>query len=359
MQQGSLFLYIYLIFDIIYQSEWMMWHFREGSMAVKKTLTALLEENKGRFISGEEIAEKLNCSRTAVWKAVNQLKEEGYEIISIKNKGYKLSENSDVLSEEAISRYLDGNYTIKVFQEISSTNDVLKKMAVTEHADQGTTIVSDYQLGGKGRLGRSFFSPKGTGLYLSMLLRPDGSVIDNLMLTAQAAVAVYRAIKDVTGIELSIKWVNDLYFNGRKICGILSEGQASMESGKMEYIVVGIGVNIYEPEEGFPSDIVNKAGSILGKRSEGRKIDRNELAAHIIMEFYKLAERKTLAPEYIEKNIVPGHDILVIDGTKVRNAHATGICDDGTLEIIEADGSKNILVFGEVSVRLDDKDEIL
>lgn len=328
-------------------------------MAVKNTLTALLEENKGRFISGEEIAEKLNCSRTAVWKAVNQLKEEGYEIISIKNKGYKLSENSDKLSEEAINRYLNGNYRISVFQEITSTNDVLKKMAVTEHADQGTTIVSDYQLGGKGRLGRSFYSPKGTGLYLSMLLRPTGSVIDNLMLTAQSAVSVYRAVKSVTGIELSIKWVNDLYYKGKKICGILSEGQASMESGKMEYIVVGIGVNIYEPEDGFPEDIKNKAGSLLGKRSEGQQIDRNELASQIIKEFYSLAENKTLAPEYIEKNIVPGHDILVIDGTNIRSAHAIGICDDGTLEIVESDGRKNTLVFGEVSVRLNDKDSIL
>ncbi|WP_036610959.1 biotin--[acetyl-CoA-carboxylase] ligase [Oribacterium sp. P6A1] len=328
-------------------------------MAVKKTLTALLEENKGRFISGEELAEKLNCSRTAIWKAVNQLKEDGYEIISIKNKGYKLSETSDILSEEAISRYLDEKYEINVFQEITSTNDVLKKMAVTEHSPQGTAIVSDYQLGGKGRMGRSFYSPKGTGLYLSMLLRPDGSVIDNLMLTAQSAVAVYRAIKKVTGIELSIKWVNDLYYNGRKICGILSEGQASMESGKMEYIVVGIGINIYEPEEGFPEDIKNKAGSILGKRSEGQQIDRNELASEIIREFYDLAEKRTLAPEYIEKNIVPGHDILVIDGQKVRNAHAVGICKDGTLEIIEADGSKNTLVFGEVSVRINDKNEMI
>lgn len=328
-------------------------------MAVKKTLISLLEENKGRFISGEELAERLNCSRTAVWKAVNQLKEEGYEIMSIKNKGYKLSENSDVLSEEAINRYLNGEYTIKVFQEITSTNDVLKKMAVTEHCSQGTTIVSDYQIGGKGRLGRSFYSPKGTGLYLSMLLRPSGSVIDNLMLTAQSAVAVYRAIKKVTGIELSIKWVNDLYYKGRKICGILSEGQASMESGRMEYIVVGIGMNIYEPEGGFPEDIRNKAGSLLGMRSEGQQIDRNELASEIIREFYQLAENRTLAPEYAERNIVPGHDILVIDGANVRKAHAVGICDDGTLEIVEEDGRKNTLVFGEVSVRLNDKDDMI
>lgn len=323
-------------------------------MAVKKTLKALLEENKGRFISGEELAEQLSCSRTAVWKAVNQLKEEGYDILSVKNKGYKLSESSDVLSEEAINRFLNNSYNVKVYQEISSTNDVLKKMAVSEHAIQGTTIVSDYQTGGKGRLGRSFYSPKGSGLYLSMLLRPEGNVIDNLMLTAQSAVAVYRAVKKVTGIELSIKWVNDLYFEGRKICGILSEGQASMESGKMEYIVVGIGINIYEPENGFPDEIKEKAGSILGKRSEDKQINRNELAAEIINEFYNLANDKVLAPEYIERNLVPGHDILVIDGSKVRNAKAVGINADGTLNIREEDGSLNTLVFGEVSVRLSD-----
>ena len=323
-------------------------------MAVKKTLKTLLEQNKGRFISGEEIAEQLNCSRTAVWKAVNQLKQEGYDISSIKNKGYKLSENSDVLSEEGINRYLCDKYNVKVFQEISSTNDVLKKLAISEHAKQGTTIVSDYQVGGKGRLGRSFFSPKGSGLYLSMLLRPEGTVIDNLILTAQSAVAVYRAVKKVTGIELSIKWVNDLYYKGRKICGILSEGQASMESGKMEYIVVGIGINIYEPEDGFPNDIKEKAGSIFGKKTEANQINRNELAAEIINEFYNIANERVLAREYIEKNIVPGHDILVIDGSNVRNARAVGIKEDGTLEIIEEDGSSNSLIFGEVSVRLND-----
>lgn len=328
-------------------------------MAVKNTLIALLEENKGRFISGEEIADKLECSRTAVWKAVNQLRDDGYEINSIKNKGYKLAETSDVLSEAAIERNLNSGYNVKVFQEITSTNDVLKRMAITEHVPQGTTIVSDYQTGGKGRLGRSFYSPKGTGLYISMLLRPSGSVIDNLMLTAQSAVAVYRAVKKVTGIELSIKWVNDLYYDGKKVCGILSEGQASMESGRMEYVVVGIGINIYEPEGGFPEDIINRAGSILGIKSDEKNIDRNKLAGEVINEFYNLANEKYLANEYIEKNIVPGHDILVINGQNIRNAHAIGIKPDGTLEIIEEDGTHNNLVFGEVSVRLNDDNNLI
>ncbi len=166
-------------------------------MTVKETLIRLFEENKGHYISGEEIAQALHCSRTAVWKAVNQLKEDGYEIEAVKNKGYMLSLESDVLSEQAISRYLEHTYPVSVFQEITSTNDVLKKLAVSEHVPEGTTVISDYQTGGKGRLGRSFFSPKGTGLYISMLLRPDGTVMDNLMLTAQSAVAVYRAVRKV------------------------------------------------------------------------------------------------------------------------------------------------------------------
>ncbi len=328
-------------------------------MTVKETLIRLFEENKGHYISGEEIAQALHCSRTAVWKAVNQLKEDGYEIEAVKNKGYMLSLESDVLSEQAISRYLEHTYPVSVFQEITSTNDVLKKLAVSEHVPEGTTVISDYQTGGKGRLGRSFFSPKGTGLYISMLLRPDGTVMDNLMLTTQSAVAVYRAVRKVCGVELSIKWVNDLYYEGHKVCGILSEGQTSMESGRMEFVIVGIGINLYEPEEGFPEDIREKAGSILGKRSEGKIVDRNRIAAELIREFYALAPEKTLAQEYIDHNMVPGHDIMVIDGKTQRPARATGIRPDGTLEIVEQDGSEGTLVFGEVSVRLRDGDQIV
>lgn len=330
----------------------------EANMTVKERLVSYLEAHKGEYISGEELAEKLNCTRTAVWKAVNGLKESGYQILAVQNRGYMLSKSSDVLSQQMIENYLkevsDTTYAVSVFQEITSTNDVLKKLAVTEHVGEGTTIVSDYQTGGKGRLGRSFYSPKGTGLYLSMLLRPTGTVVDNLILTAQAAVAVYRAVKKTLGIELAIKWVNDLYLNGRKVCGILSEGQTSLESGHLEYVIVGIGVNLYEPENGFPEEIRNRAGSILGRPSECREVDRNLLAAEIIREFYALAKEKQLASDYIERNMVPGHEILVIDGKGQRKAKALRIMPDGQLEIEEEDHSVHTLVYGEVSVRIKD-----
>ncbi len=324
-------------------------------MSVKSELMNLFLAKKGEYLSGEELAEQLGCSRTAVWKAVRQLREEGCEIAAVPNRGYALAKETDLLSQKEIERQLqDPAVSVHVYQEIGSTNDVLKQMALTEHAKAGTVAVSDYQTGGKGRLGRSFYSPKGTGLYLSLLLRPETAVTDNLILTAQAAVAVYRAVQRVCGIALSIKWVNDLYLGTRKVCGILSEGQANFETGRLDFVVVGLGVNVFEPEEGFPAEIRARAGSLLGKRSEGRRVDRNQLAAEIIREFYQLAGQKTLAPEYIERNMVPGHEIVVIDGEKRRSAKAVGIAEDGRLLIEEADGSRNALVYGEVSVRLAD-----
>ncbi len=321
-------------------------------MSVKSELIKLFSENKGDFLSGEEIAEKLHCTRAAVWKAVDQLRKEGYEIDAAPNRGYALSEDTDKLSSEEIETYLAGQYPVKVFSEISSTNNVLKQIAVSEGAPEGTTLVSDYQTGGKGRLGRSFFSPKGAGLYMSMLLRPKGSVMDNLILTTQASVAVYRAVKKVCNIELQIKWVNDLYLGSRKICGILSEGQANFETGSLDFVVVGIGINVYEPEEGYPDEIKDRAGSLLGKRSEGKPINRNQLAAEIIREFYALSKETKLAPEYIEKNMVPGNRVTILDRGTQREALATGILPDGRLEILEEDGTKTALVYGEVSVRI-------
>lgn len=324
-------------------------------MSVKSELLSLLLDKKNHWLSGEMIAERLHCSRTAVWKAVRRLREDGYEIDAVQNRGYALLDGSDVLSTEEIQRYLGNNsefFDIKVYQEIGSTNDELKAMATNDHAPEGTVIVSDYQTGGKGRLGRSFFSPKGSGLYISLLLRPEGSVIDNLILTAQAAVAVFRAVRTVTGVELSIKWVNDLYYGGKKVCGILSEGQANFETGKLDYVIVGIGINIYDPEDGFPAEIRDKAGSVFGGKETGRKADRNRMAAEIIREFYDLARKKQLDSEYIEKNIVPGHRVIILDAGKEREGFALGILPDGRLEILEEDGSRTMLVYGEVSIKL-------
>lgn len=321
-------------------------------MSIKDRLLHLLEQNKGNYISGEEIADALICSRTAVWKAVNALRQEGYEIAAVTNRGYILSEQSDILSVSAVKQYLTEEYHVCVYQELVSTNTVLKQLAVNEHAPEKTVVISDYQTAGKGRLGRSFYSPKGSGLYMSMLLRPKGKVTDHLILTAQAAVAVYRGVKETTGIELDIKWVNDLYYQGKKVCGILSEGQTNFENGQIDFVIIGIGINLYEPESGFPDEIRERAGTIFGKVSEGRYVQRNRLAAEIIRQMYQLAREVSLAPEYIERNMVPGKPITVIDGSRTRRAKAVKILPDGRLQIEEEDHTLTDLVYGEVSVRI-------
>lgn len=300
----------------------------------------------------------------------------------------------DLLCAQTIAAQLPDAFRIQVFQEISSTNTVLKELARCGQAGEKTVLVSDYQTGGKGRLGRSFFSPKGSGLYLSMLLSPKEHVLDSMMLTAQAAVAVYRAVKLVLGIELDIKWVNDLYHQGKKVCGILAEGQVNAKTGMLDFVVIGIGINLYEPTGGFPEELKARAGSILGAKpermptdqssfkkanvqsadsavwesedvledvfkgsgtayaQESCRLDRNKLAAELIRQMYALADERELAPEYIARNLVPEKEILVLDGKRSRHARALDILPNGHLRILEEDGRISELVYGEISVRL-------
>lgn len=322
-------------------------------MAVKEALLSILEAHKDEFISGEALASQLCCSRAAIWKAVEALRLKGCEIEAITNKGYRLRGGTDLLSAGLILSHMSeaerAYFKIEVYEEISSTNMVLKERAVREQLAEGRVLVSDFQSQGRGRLGRSFFSPKGDGLYLSLLLRPKMSA-ERLLVTAQAAVAVYRAVREVCGLTLDIKWVNDLYLNGRKVCGILSEGQSSFESGQIEFVIVGIGLNLYEPEGGYPEDIRGKAGSLFG-RDRGR-VDRNALTAAILRALAALVYQPELAPEYIERNMIPGRQVYVADAKNPRYALARAILEDGALELEEADGSRTRLLFGEVSVSL-------
>lgn len=326
-------------------------------MAVRKTvksrLLELLEQNKGRIISGEQIAGELACTRAAVWKAVKALREEGYEIEAGSNRGYMLAEDSNLLAEEGISPLLNktGAY-LKVYPEIDSTNRAAKEAAVGGMAFHGSAVLARRQSGGRGRRGRSFYSPEDAGLYLSVVLEPAGSLRENLILTAQAAVAVYKAVEEATGISPDIKWVNDLFCQGKKICGILTEAVTDFESGEIQFAVVGIGLNIYEPEEGFPPELAGVAGALYKSREEAAGVNRNRLAAAIINHLLEEVQEIKLPPEYIKQNIVPGHRIQIVDGQRSRTAQAVEICPDGRLKVLEGDGSETLLSYGEVSLRI-------
>ena len=297
------------------------------------------------------MARELDCTRAAVWKAVKALQQEGYEIEAGPNKGYMLSEDNNILAEEGIRPLLrQPEVYLKLYQETDSTNRAAKQAAIAGEAGHGSVILACGQSCGRGRRGRSFYSPSQAGLYLSVILQPQGNLRESLLLTTEAAVAVYKAIRKVTGIELDIKWVNDLYYKGKKVCGILTEAITDFESGEIQYAVVGIGLNLYEEEGGYPPELREIAGGLYRNQREAEGVNRNRLAAEIVNCLLDETRELKLLPEYLDRNMIPGHRIQILDGQQSRSAYAVAICQDGRLKVREEDGSETLLAYGEISV---------
>lgn len=320
-------------------------------ISVKSRLLELLEQNRGITISGEQMARELDCTRAAVWKAVKTLQQEGYEIEAGPNKGYMLSEDNNILAEEGIRPLLrQPEVYLKLYQETDSTNRAAKQAAIAGEAGHGSVILACGQSCGRGRRGRSFYSPSQAGLYLSVILQPKGNLRESLLLTTEAAVAVYKAVRKITGIELDIKWVNDLYYKGKKVCGILTEAITDFESGEIQYAVVGIGLNLYEEEGGYPPELRGIAGGLYRNQREAEGVNRNRLAAEIVNCLLDETRELKLLSEYLDRNMIPGHRIQILDGQQSRSAYAVAICQDGRLKVREEDGSETLLAYGEVSV---------
>lgn len=322
-------------------------------MGTKENLLALLEEQRGSYISGEQIAGSLGISRAAIWKAIKSLRSEGYEIEAVTNRGYRLSEQSDVLSCDAIKSMLSDlckDLTIEVFESTESTNLLCQNKA-SEGFGEGYVAIASAQSAGRGRRGRSFYSPPGTGLYLSILLEPrnyPGSAA--LDLTTMAAVAVCEAIEAVSDKNCDIKWVNDVYIDGKKVCGILSEASFSVEDGGISSVVVGIGINLYRPKGGFPKEIENIACSIFDKKEGGK---RSALAAEVInrfMAYYRNPKGPSHFDEYKRRSMLIDKDVDVILAGATKKAHVLGLSDNCGLMVRYDDGSEETLSFGEVSV---------
>lgn len=343
-------------------------------MSTRATVLKVLEEKKGTTVSGEELANRLNISRAAVWKAIQELRRDGYRIDAVTKKGYCLSPDSDVLSVEGILPYVTADSMadrIHVFQTVESTNLTAKKMAL-DGAPQGTVVIAEEQTKGRGRMGRSFYSPPAGGIYISFLLKPRFEAAKSVLITTAASVAVCKAIEKVTGKDCRIKWVNDVYLNGRKICGILTEAVTDFESGQIDHIVCGIGINYSTV---FPEDLSGIAGSIFGPASADpdqqkcsetgirEEVSRNRLIAEVINQVFDLYERletKEFIEEYKSRSFVLGREILVIPTVgpdKERNlndgipATALDIDSDGGLVVRYRDGSVGTLNSGEISIR--------
>ena len=322
-------------------------------MTTKETVLNLLEKHSGEALSGQALANEINVSRAAVWKAIKELQTAGYPISASTNKGYTLSEKSDILSVKSVAASLKTGGELEVLDVVDSTNNRAKQLAAAG-APNGTLVVANQQTGGRGRRGRCFASPAGTGLYLSLIIRTPLSMECVATLTSAAAVAVCRALDRLCDKHLQIKWVNDIFKNGKKCCGILSEAEADFETGGVSYAVVGIGLNIHEPKDGFPDEIKDIAGAIF---DDEEFVPRSVLAAEIANELFAFANALPEMPfmdEYRQRSCVVGKNINIIQNANVRRAKAVAITDNGHLQVTLEDGTPEELSFGEISIRVTD-----
>lgn len=321
-------------------------------MNTKKELLKILEQNRGKSVSGEELAGQLGVSRSSIWKSVNVLRSEGYQIDAGTNRGYVLNADSDMISAEGIEAILDGDgkmFNITVLDDTDSTNLEVRRLAAAG-APAGTVVIANAQTAGRGRLGRSFYSPQGGGIYLSVLLKPPFNVQQAVLITTAVSVAVCRAIERSTGKSPGIKWVNDVFLNGKKVCGISTEAVSDFESGNVEYVIIGIGINC------TPSDLPDELKEIVGfVLDEGEKISRNKIAAELIRELENLEDsivRGSFIDEYRTRSVVIGKEIKIISGGKTENGKAVDIDDRGGLIVETESGETRTLCSGEISIRL-------
>lgn len=322
-------------------------------MDTRTAVLRLLEENKTTALSGQQIADRLGVSRAAVWKAVRSLINDGYSISATTNKGYMLTGASDVVSVEGIRAALPAEYKdipLEVKQSTVSTNiDV--GAAAASGAPHGTTVVALEQKSGQGRLGKTFCSPRG-GIYTSILIRPTLSIEKAVMITPAAAVAVHKAISDNLGLPVSIKWVNDVYLNGRKVVGISTQAQADIAVGGISGIIVGIGINYNTAQADFSPELKDKAGSLYCDNAPAK---RNELIAATISNLLDLSKDltdKSYMDYYREHCFVLGAKVDYEIDREKKSGTVKEIDDSGAL-VIDEDGRKEPrrLSCGEISVK--------
>lgn len=318
---------------------------------LKEHLLKALVDGQGSYFSGSALAEKYGVSRNAVWKAVKQLQNEGYCIDAVTNKGYAFISDDDILSEACIQKHLRTKMLgrkLRIYTELYSTNKTAKE-AASEGAPHGTVILAEKQNGGHGRYGRPFFSPEKSGIYMTVLLRPHLKAEQSLLITSCTAVAAAEAIEKLFPVNVQIKWVNDLFVNQKKICGILTEAGIGFENGELEYVAIGIGINSGAAH--FPKELELIAASL--ENESGIHVSRNRLIAEILncleSHLETMADRRFLA-ESRRRSILLGKKINVVTMSETYPAVAEAINEDGFL-IVRTEKGLETLNSGEVSIR--------
>lgn len=320
---------------------------------MKEEILRLLRSADG-YISGQELCNRFGVSRTAVWKAINQLKEAGYEIEAQQNKGYRLMAAPDLMTEAEIKSLMHTEWVAKevlYFDTIDSTNTKAQELAEKGY-QSGTLVVADKQESGKGRRGRSWVSPSGTGIFMTLMIKPDINPNNASRLTLVAALAVAKAITSVTGEEALIKWPNDIVVNGKKVCGILTEMNAQFDY--INHIVVGIGINVHN--ESFPEEISQMASSLMIEAG-GKRFHRAQIIAETMSyfeqyydTFLKTQDLSALVREYDELLVNRNKSVRVLDPKEPFDGKAMGITPKGEL-IVDTWESRKLVSSGEVSVR--------
>ena len=312
-----------------------------------------LRRSSGGYVSGGALSAELSLSRTAVWKAVEQLRADGFVIESAPKNGYRLLSGGEALSESGVRFHLrHTELRLQVYKSIGSTNTALKQLA-ERGAEEGTVLLAEEQTAGRGRMSRRFFSPPRSGLYMSLLLRPRLSAQLSTRITACAAVAVAEAIEELTGCRAEIKWVNDVLVDGKKVCGILTEGAIDCETGLLLYAIVGIGINVRTPEGDFPEELRSVAGA-LPMAKDGEDL-RCRLAAAVLdrlMDLYEQLPDGDCYEAYKSRSCLLGREINILPlGSEPVPATAIDVERDFSLRVRLADGTEKSLSSGEVSVR--------
>lgn len=326
-------------------------------MGIKESVMKALSQADGIYRSGESLAKELGVSRNAVWKAIQALREEGCAIESRKKCGYRLLDAADYLDVSVVETYLHTSFLghpTKVFPVLESTNESARMMLRTKPVRNGTVLVANCQTAGKGRQGRTFYSPAGSGLYFSVILNQPIDLSDASLLTACAAVAAARAIDKLYITDTRIKWVNDLYLNEKKCCGILTEGCVSLEYGRLEYAVVGIGINVRNTKGNLPEDLWDSVTS-LEEALPGRRVCRGQLLAAILYELEQLLtalpDRRFLQ-EYRQRSCLIGKTVdYVWNDGETKKVLVQGISDDCGLIIQDSYGTVETLRAGEVRLK--------
>ena len=323
-------------------------------MTTRDKILGELIKSGNEYISGGRLGRNLGISRNSIWKAVKQLEDEGYIIDAVTNKGYRLMRIADIITKDAILQNLSSDIDklhIYILDTTDSTNNYAKKLA-EEGAPDNTIVIANEQTSGKGRMGRSFISPKNTGIYMSIIMRPDMKIDISQMLTSCIAVSVAKAIDSLYKCNTQIKWVNDLILNDKKICGILTEAAIDCEAANFKYIVVGIGINVTSICSAFDQELLEIASSL--EDETGIVIPRSKIIAAVIdsvINDYRSLSSRSFLDEYRKRSWIIGKPVTVSAHGIQKEAVAVDIYDTAGLVVKYDNGETEVINSGEARVR--------